>query len=102
MKDENMKALFIIVNSGFSEEIIDFAREEGAAGATILNARGVGLNIEKIMGITIDSEREIVLSVVKEEMARKIMAVVKEKAGIASSAHGVCFMLPVDEMTQML
>ena len=53
---ENMKALFIVVNSGFAEEIIDIAREEGARGATILNVRGVGLNVKKIMGIPVDSE----------------------------------------------
>ncbi len=98
---ENIKALFVVVNSGFSEEVIDLAREEGARGATILNARGVGLNIEKIMGITIDSGREIVLSLVDEETAQKIMAAVKEKAGIASPAHGICFTLPVDRMTKM-
>ena len=98
---ENMKALFIIVNSGFSEEVIDLARKEGARGATIINARGAGVNIEKIMGITVDSEREIVLSLVDSETAEKVMNAVKGKAGIISPAHGICFTLPVDEMTSL-
>lgn len=98
---ENMKALFVVVNGGFSDKIIDFARKEGARGATILNARGVGLSIEKIMGITIDSEREIVLTIVDEATAEKIMTAVKNKAGLNSPAHGVCFTLPVDRMTKM-
>lgn len=98
---ENIKALFVLVNSGFSEEVIDLARKEGARGATILNARGVGLNIAQILGITIDSEREIVLSLVDGEMAERIMAAVKEKAGIKSPANGICFTLPVDMMTTL-
>ena len=99
---ENMKALFIIVNSGFSEDVIDLARKEGARGATILNARGsAGVNIEKIMGITIDSEKEIILSLVEEDVAEKIMVAVKEKAGIASPTHGICFTLPIDMMTKI-
>ena len=98
---EDMKALFITVNSGFSEEVIDLAHEKGARGATILNARGVGLNIEKFMGITIDSEREIILSLVDGETAEKIMEAVKKTAGISSPAHGICFTLPVDRMTKI-
>lgn len=98
---ENMKALFIIVNSGFSEEVIDLARENGARGATIINARGIGLNVEKILGITVDSEREIVLSLVDGETAEKIMKAIKEESGICSPAHGICFTLPVDRMTQI-
>jgi nitrogen regulatory protein PII len=99
MRVKNIKALFIVVNAGFVDEIIDIARAEGARGATIINARGEGLNVEKIMGITVDSEKEMVLSLVDEDTAEKIMAAVKEKAGICTPAHGVCFMLPVEKMT---
>lgn len=97
---KNKKALFIVVNCGFAEEITDIIHEEGACGATILNARGVGLNVEKIMGITVDYEREMILSIVDEEVAEKIMAAVKEKSGIKSPAHGICVMLPVDKMIE--
>ena len=98
---ENMKALFVVVNGGFSDEIISLARECGARGATVITARGIGLNVKEIMGISVDREREIVLTVVDEETAKKIMAGVKEKAGISSIAHGVCFTLPIDNMTKM-
>jgi len=99
---ENMKAVLVVVNSGFSDEIIDIAHDAGARGATILNARGVGFNVEKIMGITIDTEREIVLSLVSEETAIKIMTAIKEQAGIKTPAHGICFMLPIDKMTETI
>mgnify|MGYP000950514800 CR=1 FL=1 len=35
----NTKALFIIVNAGHADDVIEIARSEGAGGATILNAR---------------------------------------------------------------
>ena len=98
---DNMRALFIITNAGFSDEIIGLARECGARGATVLTARGIGLNVKEIMGISVDREREIVISVVDVDTAEKIMAAVKEKAGISSTAHGVCFSLPIDNMTKM-
>lgn len=98
---EDMKALFIVVNSGFAEEITDIAREQGARGATILHARGVGLNVEKILGITVDTDREMILSLVEAPIAEKVMAAVKEKADVKSPAHGICFMMPVEAMTGM-
>lgn len=39
---ENKKALFIIVNSGFSDHAIEIARNCGAGGATVIIARGSG------------------------------------------------------------
>jgi len=97
---ENMKALYIIVNAGFAEEIVDIARQAGAGGATILNARGEGTKLQMIMGITVDSEKEIVLCVVQKDIALKIMDDVKEKAGINTPAHGVCYFTPVERATQ--
>ena len=41
MKTENYEVIFAIVNAGFAEDVMDVARENGARGGTILNARGV-------------------------------------------------------------
>ena len=41
MKTENHEVIFAIVNSGFAEDVMDVAREQGVRGGTILNARGV-------------------------------------------------------------
>lgn len=41
MKTNNHEVIFAIVNAGFAEEVMDVARENGARGGTILNARGV-------------------------------------------------------------
>ncbi len=94
-----LKALYIIVNAGFSQEVVEIARAVGATGATIINARGSVAKPKTILGITIDTEKEIVLSVVKKEVAIKIMSEIKEKAGVGTPAHGLCFFLPVEMST---
>ncbi len=96
---KELKALYVIVNAGFSSEIVEIARELGAGGATILNARGSAAKPQTILGITIDTEKEIVLSIVEKEIAVKIMQAVKEKAGVGTNAHGLCFYLPVELST---
>ncbi len=96
---KELKALYIIVNAGFSSEVVEIARSVGATGATIINARGSVAKPKTILGITIDTEKEIVLSVVEKDVAIKIMEQVKEKAGVGTSAHGLCFFLPVEMAT---
>ena len=94
-----LKALYIIVNAGFASTIVDIARSAGATGATIINARGSVAKPKTILGITIDTEKEIVLSVVKKEVAISIMENIKEKAGVGTPAHGLCFCMPVEMST---
>lgn len=96
---KSLKALYIIVNAGFSSQIVDIARECGSTGATIINARGSVQKPQTILGITIDTEKEIILSIVEETVANKIMEAVKEKAGVGTSAHGLCFYMPVEMTT---
>lgn len=96
---KELKALYIIVNAGFASQIVDIARENGSTGATILNARGSVANPQTIFGITIDPEKEIVLTIAEKDVAVKIMQEVKEKAGVGTSAHGLCFYLPVEMST---
>ena len=100
MKDmKELKALYIIVNAGFASQVVEIARSLGATGATIINARGSVAKPKTILGITIDTEKEIVLSIVEKDVAIKIAEAVKEKSGVGTNAHGLCFFLPVEMST---
>ena len=95
---DDLKALFVIVNAGFAEDVIETAREVGVTGATIFNARGEGHHHEMFMGITVDTEKELILSITDKAAAEKAMAAIKEKAGIKTPAHSICFTMPVEKM----
>lgn len=94
---DHIKALFIVVNAGYTDEIMDLIRAEGAGGATVINARGEGGRHESFMGITVDSEKELILTIVDVNNAKRIMSVIKEKAGRNSPIHGVCIAIPVNK-----
>lgn len=96
---KELKALYVIVNAGFSSEVVAIARSLGSTGATIINARGSVAKPKTILGITIDTEKEIVLSVVTKDVATKVAEAVKEKIGVGTAAHGLCFFLPVEMST---
>ena len=94
----DMKALFMIVNAGFADDVMDVARQAGVRGATILNARGEGARHESFLGITVDVEKEMILCVVDESAAERAMLAIKEKMGIKTPAHCICFTMPVEKM----
>lgn len=97
MITSNMKALYIVVTAGFAEQVVDFIRAKGSSGATIINARGISSLHKEIMGISIDREKEMVLTLTDSETADKIMETIKQKTAFKAEAHGVCFTLPVSK-----
>jgi hypothetical protein len=99
MENDTIKALYIIVNAGFSGEAAEIARDCGAGGATIINARGATAQFKSPVDIAYDTEREIIISLVPADIAGKIMAAIKERIGINTPAHGLCYTLPVNKMT---
>lgn len=92
-----MKALYIVVSVGFAELVVDFIRSQGATGATIINARGINGIQRDILGISVDMEKEIVLTLIESEKADKIMEAIKQKPAFKSEAHGICFTIPVEK-----
>lgn len=94
--NSKMKALFIILNAGYADELVSLLREAGASGATILTSRGEGVRHESFMGITVDSEKEVIVCVAEEDIAQKAMMLVKERMGMQSPVHSICFTMPID------
>ena len=92
-----MKALYIIANVGFAEEIVEMTRNAGAKGATIMNARGTADMNKAFFGITTSPEKEIILTLVDAKVVDTIMAEVGEKAGVKTPAGAVCFCVPVEK-----
>ena len=62
MKSSKHEMIMCIVNSGFSETVMDAAREFGAKGGTVIRGRGTAnVEAEKLYGIAIQPDKEIVL-----------------------------------------
>ena len=93
-----MKAIYVVVNAGFTDEIMDIVRSAGASGGTVVHARGEGSHHRSFLGITLDYEQEIIISIVEKSVAEKIMHEVKEKAGMKTDIRGVCYMMPVERV----
>jgi len=92
--------IVVIVNSGFEEEVMSAARDAGARGGTIFNARGTAesQDLVKFMGITLHPNKEIVFILTTLEARDDIMNAIKKNTGLATAGAGILFSLPVDSV----
>ena len=99
MKTNDHEVIFAIVNSGFAEEAMDVAREQGVRGGTILNARGVaGEKEATFFGITVHAEKEILMMVVEKDIRDNVLNALYSRMGMANKAQGIAFSLPVSDV----
>ncbi len=98
MKNTKYELIIVIANQGYSEEVMDAARAQGAGGGTVIHAKGTGLEkAEKFLGVSIADEKEMILIVAKSEMKNAIMRSIMENAGLESRVKSVVFSLPVTD-----
>ncbi len=91
------ECIVCIVNSGYSETVMEAARDAGAGGGTVLNARGTATkDAEKFFGITIHPEKEIVMILVPKDRRDAILHALYKKVGLETKGQGIAFALPVD------
>lgn len=103
MKTNNHEVIFAIVNSGYAEEVMDVARDNGARGGTILNARGVaGQEAAAFFGITLHAEKEILMIVVDKAIRDDILNAIYKQMGMAKKAQGIAFSLPVSDVAGLV
>ena len=93
------EVIFCIVNAGFSEAVMNAARDAGARGGTVIHARGTAKkDAEKFFNISIQPEKELIMILVAAEIRDAVLHSIYQNAGLKSEAHGIAFALPVDHV----
>lgn len=99
MKTNNHEVIFTIVNSGYAEEAMRVAREQGVRGGTILGARGVVKeDAAAFFGITLHADKEILMMVVDKEIRDNVLNALYKDMGLGKKSQGIVFSLPVSDV----
>ena len=99
MTTDKHEVIFAIVNSGFAEDVMEVAREQGVRGGTILNARGVVReDAAAFFGITLHADKEILMMVVEKSIRDQVLNAIYKEMGMAKKAKGIAFSLPVSDV----
>lgn len=95
----NASLIVSIVRKGWGSTVLEAALKAGARGSTVLFGRGAGINEqEKIFGLSIEPEKEIVLTVVDPEGIEPILDEIVRAAELNDTGRGIAFVVPVDRV----
>lgn len=98
MRDTKRELIMIICNQGYNEQVMDAARTAGAAGGTVIHARGTGMkSAEQFFGVSLASEKDVIYIVSNTSEKNRIMQAIMEQAGLATPAKAIAFSLPVTD-----
>lgn len=99
MKNEHQHSLIlVVVNQGYTDQVMRIARRSGATGGTVIRARLADAEKEsQFHGITLQEEKEIVAILAPDSIRDQLMADVNQECGFRSEAQGVLCAVPVDK-----
>ncbi len=91
--------IMAVANEGHTDTVMDAARSAGAAGGTVLHAKGTGGKLsEKFLGVSLADEKEVVLIVSKAAEKAAIMNAIAQQAGVDTAAGAIAFSLPISSV----
>lgn len=92
----NYEIVLAIANEGYTDTVMEAAREAGARGGTVLHGKGTGSkDAAKFFGVSIASEKEVIMIVARATEKAAIMKSIINKAGVGTDAGAVVMSLPV-------
>ncbi len=95
----NMSLIVTIVRKGWGSTALEASVAAGARGGTLLGGRGAGINEkEKIFGLSIEPEKEILLTLVPSERTDAILEAIVQAVDLNDVGRGIAFVLPVDKV----
>ena len=89
-------AIFVVVERGKAEDIVEEAKEVGASGATIFYGRGTGeKEFKKFFNLHIESSKEVIFILTEEEKKEPIIKALVKAGKLDDPGTGILFTVPV-------
>ena len=90
--------IWVSVAGGYSDDVIDVARDAGARGGTVMKGRRRSSErASQHLGIAMQDEQEFVMIIVPTEKKQEVMAAITNSCGLRTPAHGILVSIPIDE-----
>ncbi len=97
MSDIKRAMIAVIINPGFSDDVMKAAKSAGAGGGTIIHGRGVSdENSINQWGLGLQEEKEIVMIITEDAKKVAIMEAIGKECGANTDANGFITAMPID------
>ena len=91
-------AIFVVVDKGNAEDVIEAATSAGSRGGTIINARGSGIHeTHMLFSMLVEPEKEVVLILSESNLTDAIAASIREHLKIDEPGKGILFIIDVNK-----
>ena len=91
--------LVAILAEDLEEKAISIAKEAGAGGVTILDARGIGAQEKKtFFGLTYEGSQSVLLFVLEKKLSLAVMKAIASRLDLKNNSNGVVFTLPLEHI----
>lgn len=98
----HLKLVVVITRTDLTDRVISVAKDAGATGATVLPARGTGINEARtFFGLSLDIQRDLVLFLLSENLVDKVLQSIREKLEFTNPGTGIGFALDVESVIGM-
>jgi len=98
VKNIMYNVIFVIVDKGKAEDVVDAATKAGATGGTIINARGSGIHeTSTLFSMAIEPEKEVVMMLTKATLTEAIVESIKNELKIDEPGNGIMFVQDVNK-----
>lgn len=90
------ESIFVIVDKGLSDDVLDAAKSAGLTGGTVIHGRGSGTQEKaKLFNIEIEPEKDIVLMLSETGKTEAIVGAIDRKLNISKPGSGIIFVMDV-------
>jgi nitrogen regulatory protein PII len=93
---EDYKLIVTIVSRGKGEKVVDITHQAGAEGGTVLYGRGTAVRL--LLGIHIEPEKEIVLTLIEKEKVQPVLDAIVKKMDLKEPHKGIAFVISLDQV----
>ncbi len=91
------KLIMALVKPHVTDQLVDVMKEEGATGASIIQARGTGIKEAKtFFGLAIEDQTDIIVFLVEEHTVDRLLEVIETKCDFKKPGTGIAFVLPIE------
>ncbi len=92
-------AIYVIVDKGNAEAVIEAATKAGSTGGTIMNARGSGIHeTSKLFAMEIEPEKEVVLIISENGQTEAIASSIQTSLDLDKPGNGIMFVQEVSKI----
>ncbi|MGQ9658513.1 MAG: P-II family nitrogen regulator [Thermochromatium sp.] len=92
--------LVAVLAEELEEKAIDIAKQAGAGGMTILDARGISAQEKKsFFGLTYEGAQSVLLMVLEKKLSLSVMKALRDALELRSHSQGIVFTIPLEHIS---